>query len=387
MMAHMAPGRVGILSTWQTVCGIADFTANYIRALEAVGHGAEVVPIDRDAQRFLSRRELSADYERLGELLTDFDIVHIQHEFGFFAGAYGIYESIDNFNRLLRKVNGPGRHVIVTFHSVPPFKGARNRLGGVAMEALFRTTWSRRVVPTMKRGKVRAVSHTRFLRRVLVDSGLPSDLISVIPMGSPPPLETENRDEAKAALGYAPADRLLVVMGFVSEYKGHSVALDAMRSLPPEYKLAVVGGPHPQSNDWAYDKVLGRSQRKQVKNRVRVTDYVPSIEMRQYMAAADIVLAPYVMREVGSSAGISMGLSSGRPVIASRIPVFEELNYEEPRVLLSTPDAPSELARRILQLDRDEALKKQLATNALSYVRATSWEKVAQQHLDLYRSV
>ena len=91
----MTPGKIGILSTWQTVCGIADFTANYVNGLEALGHKAHVVPIDRDAHRFLSRRELAAEFERLGELLTEFDIVHIQHEFGFFTGAYGIYESID----------------------------------------------------------------------------------------------------------------------------------------------------------------------------------------------------------------------------------------------------------------------------------------------------
>ena len=255
------------------------------------------------------------------------------------------------------------------------------------MEALFRATWHRRVVPTMKRWNVSAVSHTRFLRRVLIDSGLRPGLISVIPMGSPPVLEDADRDEAKAALGYAPTDKVLAVPGFVSEYKGHGVAVQAMRSLPVEYHLAVVGGPHPQANDWAYDKLLGRSAGRRLRDRVRITDYVPSSEMRQYLAAADIVLAPYILREIGSSAGISWGLASGRPVIASRIPVFEELNQEELRVLLATPDAPSELARRIVQLDRDEALKKQLVTNALSYVRATSWDKVARQHLDLYESL
>jgi glycosyltransferase involved in cell wall biosynthesis len=379
--------KIGILSTWKTVCGIADFTANYVNGLEALGYSAQVVPIDREAQRYLSRRELAADFERLGELLTEFDVVHVQHEFGFFAGAYGIYESIDNFNRLLRKVGGPGRRLVVTFHTLPPFKVSRDRLGGLVMEALFRTAWHRRVVPAMRRLNVAAVSHTRFLRRVLIDSGLPPSSISVIPMGCPPPLEDADREESKAALGYAPTDKVLAVMGFVSEYKGHRVALDAMRSLPAEYHLAVVGGPNPQANDWAYDKVLGRSTGRRLKNRVRVTDYVPSSEVRQYLAAADIILAPYVHRDLGSSAGISWGLSSGRPVIASRIPVFEELNQDEARVLLATPDAPSELARRVLQLDRDEALKKQLVTNALSYVRATSWDKVARLHLDLYESL
>jgi len=385
MVTYMAIGRVGVLSTWDTICGIADFTSDYVKAVTKSGLDVEVVPLDRDAQRYLSRNELRDDFGRLAKELRAFDVVHVQHEFGFFAGSYGIYESIDNFYRLLRGVVGGGRRVVVTFHTLPPFRVARGRPGGLVMEGVFKMAWGRRVVPCIRRGGVQVISHTRFLRRALVDTGIPAASISVIPVGSPEPLGTMDREQARESLGYSASDRLLAIIGFVASYKGHKVALDAMRVLPPEYQLAVVGGPHPKGNDMSYDHVLKEVRARKLRDRVRVTGYCPFPLLKQYLAASDLVLAPYVSGDLASSAGIAWGLASGRPVVASRIPVFEELNEGAPCVALTTPSAPNELADRIVQLEGDEAGKQALSANALAYVTANSWDKVAQRHVEVYR--
>lgn len=377
-------GRIGILSTWKTTCGIADFTATYISVIERLGRHVEVIPIDRDANKYLTRAELASEFETLAERLSDFDVVHIQHEFGFFMGAYGMVESVNNFHRILRHLKGKDCRVVVTFHSAPPFRGGRTGVGSVAREAILRATWRTRIATDVKKGGVQVVAPTRFLRRLLIDSGIGASSIQVIPQGSPPPTEDSNGDEAKSSLGYEASTRLLVMLGFVSEYKGHHVALDAMRYLPERYHLAIVGGPHPQANDPTYDRLLARSARLKLASRVRLTDYVPRSDFDRYLAAADMVLAPYTYLELANSAAISSALASGRPVIASRIPAFEELNQGALRVLLATPNAPSELARRIVQLDQDELLKKELVSNALAYVRDTSWDLVAERYLNLY---
>lgn len=377
-------GRIGILSTWKTACGIADFTANFASTIEKLGQEVEVVPIDRDANKYLSRAELTTEFQELAERLSTYDVVHIQHEFGFFTGAYGLVESVDNFHRMLRYLRGTRCRVVVTFHSAPPFRGARTGVGSVAREAILRGAWRTRVAGDIRKGSVQVVAPTRFLRRLLIDSGIGASSIDVIPQGSPAPASSTNGSEAKVSLGYEISSRLLVVLGFVSEYKGHRVALDAMRQLPEQYHLAVVGGPHPQVNEHSYDRILERSARLKLASRVRLTDYVPRAEFDLYLAAADIVLAPYTYLELANSAAISSALASGRPVIASRIPAFEELNQGLPRVLLATPNAPSELARRIVQLDQDELLKQELVANALAYVRDTSWDLVAERYLSLY---
>ena len=383
----MGIGSIGILSTWRTVCGIANFTADYHAGLAELGHQADIVPIDRDSLRQLARRELGAAFDDLAEQLCAFDIVHIQHEFGFFLGSYGMNDSIANFHRVLQRVNTARRPVVITFHTLPPFHGPRNRLGGLAREATLRALWRTRVVRDLQGPRVRAVVHTRLLRRALVDAGIPAASIKLIPCGSPPPVEQMDADEAKAALGYGPTDRVLVIFGFVSGYKGHRVAVEALRSLPAEYHLAIVGGPNPQVNDLAFDEVLQKSRRPRLAERVRVTGYVPFSDMRLYSSAADIVLAPYVTADLASSAAITWAMASGHPVIASRIPAFQELNEGVPRMVLATPRAPSELAHRILQLDQDEALKAELVKNALAYVTEHSWRSVCQEYLDLYSSL
>lgn len=382
----MSTGTVGILSTWKTVCGIADFTANYRAGLEQIGCHADVVPIDRDAHRYLSRRELSSEFDALAEKLAAFDVVHVQHEFGFFMGEYGMYESLDNFRRVLRAAVAARRRIVVTFHTSPPLKGSRSGVGSVAQEAVLRAAWRGRVIAEMKKGGAQAIVHTRFLRRSLIDTGMPPGLLRVVPHGSPPPVEQSDPIAAKNALGYKPSDRVLIIVGFVSEYKGHRVALDAMRYLPSEYQLAVVGGPHPKGNEPTFDSVLKRALRPKLAGRIRVTGYLPIEELRRYLAASDIALAPYVHHELASSGGIAWALASGRPVVASRIPAFEELNDGARRVVLATPDAPIELARRVVQLDQDEATKSELTKNSLEYIRATSWERVARKYVELYEA-
>jgi glycosyltransferase involved in cell wall biosynthesis len=380
----MNPGRVGILSTWNTVCGIADFTANFINGLQACGREADVVPIDRAAHRYFSRKELAAEFDALGERLASYDIVHIQHEFGFFMGEYGMYESLDNFRRVLRAAVAARRHIVVTFHTLPPLRGLRQGMASAGQEAVLRALWRGRVVRELQKGNVQAISHTRFLRRSLIDTGIPARLIRVVPHGSPPPVEEADAQTAKAALGYSKSDRILIIVGFVSNYKGHRYAVEALRYLPDNYCLAVVGGPHPNGNEQTFDSVLRKTLRPQLAKRVRVTDYLPISEVRAYLAAADIALAPYVLPDLASSGAIAWALASGRPVVASRIPAFEELNEGAPRVFLATPAAPVELARRIIQLDQDEAMKAELTKNALSYIEETSWPRVARQYLDIY---
>ena len=65
----MGIGSIGILSTWRTVCGIANFTADSTPVSQRLGHQADIVPIDRDSLRHLARRELGAAFDDLAEQL------------------------------------------------------------------------------------------------------------------------------------------------------------------------------------------------------------------------------------------------------------------------------------------------------------------------------
>src|SRR5690349_4349833 len=101
--------KVTQVSTWDTACGIAHYTSFLRDALEAQGVEVDVLTVDRDELRYLPRRELLDHFDALATRLPDSDVVHIQHEFGFYAGRYGYGTSVRAFSRFLRGVTAGGR--------------------------------------------------------------------------------------------------------------------------------------------------------------------------------------------------------------------------------------------------------------------------------------
>lgn len=91
----------------------------------------------------------------------------------------------------------------------------------------------------------------------------------------------------------------------------------------------MLGGPHQHANEAAYEHVLASlRKRRSLRGRVHVTGWAPDVEVRAWFDAADVCLAPYTDPGLVTSAAVVWALASGRPLIASRIPVFRELVHD-----------------------------------------------------------
>ncbi len=77
-------------------------------------------------------------------------------------------------------------------------------------------------------------------------------------------------------------------------------------------------------------------------------------------------------------------LASGRPVIASRLPVFREIGEDGDCLVLVSPNAPLELAEAIRGVVDDAEKAKRLVTNARNLCLARSPEVVADLHAGVY---
>lgn len=383
----MSGADVCLVSTWRARCGIADYTERLAANLEMLGLTVDVVPIDRQALAVFPREELDAQYARLGRRAAGHSIVHIQHEFSFYGGAYGMAESIRSFGALLESAATNTGRLVVTFHTVPPSPPSLTAsLRAGARQLLMHRIWRRSVLATLRRHRVLVIAPSVFLRRLLVDSGVPARTITVIPQGVPPVVEVSDAQRAAARLliGYGPEDRVLGMFGFVDRYKGHHVAVRALRSLPGNWKLTVVGAHHPDSDDLAYDQLLDAASRPIFRERVRILGHLSPELARQHLAAADFCIAPYIERGVATSAAITWGLASSRPVIGTRIPAFQELNREHEAMLLVTPNAPHELARALLDLDADLGRRARLVAAAAELAKRHSWPNAALAHARVY---
>jgi glycosyltransferase involved in cell wall biosynthesis len=364
------------LSTWKARCGIGDFTQSVVEHLSALGIENDVFPLDVAALRYTTSSEFCGEMDRFAGMAAGFDLVHVQHEFSLFTGSGGVFDTLLHFAHLLEALHKVRKPVVVTFHSGAALQtllpspdvnriqtdrgGVSAVLGAVQRIRLRQTTqklhklWRKRIAPFFdgRPGSFRAVVHTARTRMEMVNSGLAPGCVSVVPLGftlRDPSFLNDNGAAAKTKLKLPRDSILLTVFGFVAAYKGHLTAVEALKKLPSQYRLAVVGGPHPAN---ACDQTLNallEAWEGQDPGRLIVTGYVPRETIDTYHAATDICLVPFQKGNPTGSASLTWALTSGKPTIASNIPAFAEIQQAAECLLLCTPDAAHELAWHIQQ--------------------------------------
>lgn len=386
----MTTRSVLLVSTWETACGIAGYTAQLKAALDDLGVATEVFVIDRPALSSFTAADLKEHFAQVALAARGHDLVHIQHEHGFFAGPYGYRVSTDVFASMLAELrNVPA--VVVTFHShpvVPSWRGVSFRKGLQSNAAHL--PWRLHIARRFNNGNAHAIAPSRVLRRTLRDSGLRTERVTWIPQGAPVYNDRADLDRTvtKTALGFDAEDRVVALFGFVTSHKGHHVALEALQFLPRTYKLAFVGGPHPLAQEAYYETILTTlAANSDLERRVRLTGYVSHEDVERYLVAADVCILPYLEYGLATSAAVPWALASGRPVVGTRIPALQEIEHDGNCLRLVSPYATRELAAAVLEVDTNEALAKKLVANAEMYTEAVAWPLVGRRHLEMYDTV
>jgi glycosyltransferase involved in cell wall biosynthesis len=379
------------VSTWEVPCGIAGYTKALVNGIKANHQECDVISIDRQKLKYMCLREIKHYFSTLVDEVKNYDVIHIQHEFSFFAGCYGTNESIEIFAYFLNNIAKLRKKVFVTFHSEPDFPLQRDNIFVLLKSVVLRQRWKISVASIFNSNShVKAILHTKKSRRVFIDYGFNPSKIIVTKQGVTwnKPLEVSEEEKllAKEKLGF-PADAIILsLFGFIAYYKGHEIALEAMKYLPENYYLLFIGSPHPYGKDDTFNRIVYTlNRRKKLSDRIKLTGYLPLEVLTEYYKIVDICLAPYRGgTNLSSSAAITWALTSGKPVIASKIDSFEELNEETDCLSLTTPDASAELAYAIQSLVLDVERQERLVNNALEYCEENQWKSAGKKHLDIY---
>jgi len=179
------------------------------------------------------------------------------------------------------------------------------------------------------------------------------------------------KDEAKRQLGLS--GKVLLFFGFVRQYKGLDVALQAMPDVLAKQKatLLVVG------EFWRNKEFyLNLIRELDIGQSVRIVDeYIPNEEVGQYFAAADLVIQPYHSASGSGICQIAFGL--GRPVIATSVGSLPEVVKDRINGRLVPPGDAKTLADAIVESLQTEVLQG-LTENAANTKQKFSWEKMAE---------
>lgn len=142
------------------------------------------------------------------------------------------------------------------------------------------------------------------------------------------------KHEAQRALGIADDRRVLLFFGFIREYKGLDLLVEAMKALPSDITLVVAGEPY---GDMAwYERAIHRTNlRERIIDRI---GYIPDQDVPLYFSAADAVVLPY--RSATQSGITAIAQHFAKPVIATDVGGLKEfVENERTGIIVGRPEA------------------------------------------------
>jgi glycosyltransferase involved in cell wall biosynthesis len=181
-------------------------------------------------------------------------------------------------------------------------------------------------------------------------------------------------DALRRELEPDPAKPLVVYTGRVNAEKGAGVVLEAA-SHCPDVQFVLVGRVY----DPAYHERAHRL------GNVRLLGFVPPSRIPQYLAVADVLVLPSTASlpyaAYTSPLKLFEYMSSGRPIVASDLPVLQEILGHERNALIYAASDASALAEAVSRVAHDRSLAEQIAAQALRDVEEHTWDKRAARIL------
>jgi glycosyltransferase involved in cell wall biosynthesis len=208
--------------------------------------------------------------------------------------------------------------------------------------------------------------------------------ISVIPHG---PffydLPSTPSNQTLQSFDFDPRKLHVLWQGIMSPYKGIDLLLESWQQVEAtvgNVNLFIVGtGPLE-----LLEQIKEQISRLRLQNVKLYPRFISTEELVALYLAADIVVYPY--RAITTSGALATGLSLGKTIVASNLPVFRELLTNRKNALLVDPQSPRELAEALIELSRDALLRQQLAGNVRQMnFGEESWRSIANKTIECYK--
>jgi glycosyltransferase involved in cell wall biosynthesis len=350
--------KLYIISTYNITCGIASFTdtlESYLRDKFDV----EIGILDQYLLKSTNRNIAEFGDKLIDEICAKAsmaDVVNLQWEPGL-LGA-----NTAQILRRFKKIVSSNKKMIVTVHTVLPL-----RKGSVLLESL-RLLRHRRLIDMVKNLRTRLFVdyerktykilkkasdnsenfnlcvHTprevRFFRDVIKIKNVHAHPLSYIRKGWEEKLANrsqELRAQWEERFGYG--KKFVGFFGFLSEYKGITIAIRSMRLLPDDYILLIFGGVHPgllvegQEISPYVQRLIDdinctKNKQMDLFNKVKFLGAPCDFDFAAAIMGCDVNVFPYL--EIGQSASgpVSQSIDLLKRTIVSNNDTFKQLdNY------------------------------------------------------------
>jgi len=355
--------KLGMVSTWNTKCGIAEYT-RYI--IEGLPNDIEVTVFSNhvDLKELIREDEgnvircWNAYFDDLDQLYRNIikenlNKIHFQFNFGLFE--------LNALISLINKLRLKGVKTIITFHSVDDTEAFGKEISLRDFKEdlkLVESIWV----------------HTSDDREKLLSIGLDDNVIQ-IPQGNKVYPDT---DKNLIRSNIFSNSKIISTFGFFLPHKG---ILETIRALPklveiwPDILFLVISALYPNSiSAEYYTKCKQEAERLKLnKNVIFMKNFLDEEECIELLQASDMVVMPYKETKESSSAAVRFALASHRPVMVTDLPIFKEFNDEVYKIQNSSPDA---IADGIIKLYGSKDQRDQIIASSEKLIELNSWENI-----------
>jgi glycosyltransferase involved in cell wall biosynthesis len=303
-------------------------------------------------------------YRALDRQVASFDLVHI-HSVNLFP-QYAAW-------RMATKHNVP--YIVTPHGALDPWIRGKRRLLKAANDML----WQRR----MLNGSA-AIHLTTEDERALIERMHIRAPQVVVPNGTHVHKFTNHGDgilfRQKWLNGYD--GPLVLNHGRLSDKKGLDILVAAMAQLQDarNAQLALVGA----DDEGIGDVLRGEARMLGVERQLHIIPRLSGKELLNAIAAADVWALPSHSENFGLA--VVEAMAAGKPVVTSPH-VNMAPDAAKADALMMVPNTKGDVAEAIRSLLDDPQRRRQLGRHAADYVQRYDWSHVAQEFIELYRSV
>ncbi len=232
--------------------------------------------------------------------------------------------------------------------------------------------------------KTNSLLRKAFLR----DFGYRSEKVVEIPHPCRLPTKQLDRKSASEMLGL-PDRRIVLIFGFIRRGKGIDVAIKAMKQIRdslPNTIMLIAGSPQDKDGTTYLQELLKLTTRLSLDDHVRFdTEFIAEERIPVYLSAASAILFPYT-ESVGASGPIHNYAGYGIPIVAADIGYHMRESIGGYVLLFKVGDLKS-LAKRLVEILRNDNLATRLGQSQVSYAQRETWRFAANRTVEYYKRV
>ncbi|TWG38862.1 glycosyltransferase involved in cell wall biosynthesis [Acidovorax delafieldii] len=372
--SESSPLRVAAVSPWATRCGIAEYANSLLspsvykrRMILKIYCDDRTVNVPPDAEIAWRAGENDSVHKLLERInQSNTDIVFVQHQPSLFPLTEALCEQLAHLSKV-------GVVVVLELHSTQPLLHD-SRLTSTVIEALSKVD--------------RIIVHKPQDLNNLLALGLVENVM-LLQLGGVAPLAPSDSSSVRAELNI-PSDALVLgCFGFALPHKGIDTLIKAIPPLISVTKrsvhlIAVTSILDKRSSIYIEECRKIAKKFGVEKNIHWMTDYLPIEDSQKKLGAADCVIFPYKHTQESSSAAVTVGLSTLKPVLVSPLEIFSDLADVTWRM---DGSEVQDIVSAVSHLFNAQGKDNPLFERQEEWLRSHDWEYLSERLFNIIKSL